>query len=53
MTLDQAFIKLDNLNLEHDQHVAVMKLIGAYGRAEYSRGYEASTKLTRELNEKY
>ena len=49
ITLDQVFDKLDSMDLSHKQHVELMQLIGAFGRATYSRGYEAST----ELHQKY
>ena len=50
MTIEQAFDKAATLGLTHEQEVAIMKLIGKYGRDEYKRGYEASSAIHKEYS---
>lgn len=50
ITLEYAFDFLETFeNISHRDQIALMKLIGAYGRAEYKRGYEAAQSF----NERY
>ena len=39
MTLDNAFKELNTLGLTHEQHQALISLVGKYGMEEYKRGY--------------
>ena len=39
MTLDNAFKELNTLGLTHEQHQALITLVGKFGRDEYTRGY--------------
>lgn len=50
MTLEQAFSKAATLGLTHEQEVAIINLIGQYGRDEYKRGYEASSAIHKEYS---
>ena len=42
MTLDNAFKELNTLGLTHEQHQALITLVGKFGRDEYTRGYAAA-----------
>ena len=50
MNLQQAFKTIENLNLTHEQELALINLVGQFGRDEYTRGFEKAEELTKKYS---
>lgn len=45
MTLKKIYSELSNMDLDHDTEIALINLIGEFGRDEYARGFKGCEKI--------